>query len=332
MVQESLAGTELRHNETLEILLDRLDVMKGELQECLEDDSQGVEAAELRGKLAAHLSVETKNQQLQEQLETTHRQLDEVTRSLQVKEQEYLHLGEIVDKQVIELETVAKEAALLKERSSNLSQQRNSMTRKVKEMHVHVEMLNAKVEDYERQIDTFKNRIQLREGFDCKEEYGMGPYYVQISAKVRGNPDSAAWTFVVELASRMDMPHSVFTFLSLVSYEMFEGNTFLAPDREVMTLTAKADFVENLNQKRRVLGMQESILMFHEITTRFPCEDLSVGFQGLGPALEFYLSESESDKSCFGKVVRGGESLKLIRDIANLGTAVDIVQVQHLVL
>lgn len=156
---------------------------------------------------------------------------------------------------------------------------------------------------------------------------------MQISAKVRGSPDSTVWSFVVEVASRMDMPHSVFGFLSLVSYEMYEGNTFLAQDRKIMTLSAKADAEEILNQKRRVLGMQDSILMFHEITPRFPCEDLTVGFQGLGPSLEFYLSASENDdKSCFGKVVRGAESLKLIRDIATKGTAVDIVQVQHLAL
>jgi chromosome segregation ATPase len=171
LVQETLAGTELRHNETLDILLDRLDVMKGELQECLEDDSQGVEAAELRGKLAAHLDVETKNKKLQEQLEKTHRQLDETTRALQVKEQEYLHLGEIVDKQVAELDLAAKESAQLKERASSLSQQRNSLTRKFKTLDAQVEMLNAKVQDYERQINSFKQRIQIREAFNTKEEY-----------------------------------------------------------------------------------------------------------------------------------------------------------------
>ena len=160
----------------------------------------------------------------------------------------------------------------------------------------------------------------------------MGPYYVQISAKVRGNSGATVWSFVVEVASRMDMPHAAFTFLSLVSYEMYEGNTFMANDRKIMTLSAKADAEEILSQKRRVLAMQDSILMFHEATSRFPCDDLTVGFQGLGPNLEFYLSQTENDKSCFGKVVRGGETLKLIRDLANKGTAIDIVQVQHLAL
>ena len=170
LVQESLTATELQHNESLVILLDRLDLMKGELQECLEDDSQSVEAAELRGKLAAHLDLETKNQQLLEELETTHHQLDEAVRALHVKEEEYAHLGEIVDKQVADLDVAAKESAELKERSSSLSQQRNSMARKIKALNAQVEMLNAKVEDYDRQIDSFKNRIQLREAFNCKEE------------------------------------------------------------------------------------------------------------------------------------------------------------------
>jgi hypothetical protein len=153
---------------------------------------------------------------------------------------------------------------------------------------------------------------------------------VQFSAKVRGNPESTVWTFVVEVASRVDMPHSAFTFLSLVSYEVYDGHTFTAQDKKIMTLAPKKDYEEIVEQKRRILGMQESILMFNEFTPRFPCEDLTLGFKGLGPTLEIHLSASENDQSCFGKIIRGGESLKLIRDLASRGTAVDIVEVQHL--
>ncbi len=160
--------------------------------------------------------------------------------------------------------------------------------------------------------------------------YGLGPYYVQVTATTRGKPDSKAWSFVIELASRRDMPHSVYTFLSLVSYEMLDGTTFVSKDRKIMSLAMTIDAEVSFNQKRQAVGMDESIIMFPEVSSRFPCQELSVGFQGLGPTLDFFLSAPGNDQSCFGKVVRGGESAKLIRDLVFKGTAIDIVHVQHL--
>ena len=165
----------------------------------------------------------------------------------------------------------------------------------------------------------------------------MGPYYVQISAKERGMEDSSTLVFVVELASRRDMPHSVFTFLSLVNYEMYDAATFLAPENksDILSLSTTIDPEGTFQEKRRMVGMQESILMFPEISSRFPCEDYSVGFQELGPALEFYLSlspggEESSSSSCFGKIVRGAETLVSIQEALVNGKVVDITHIQLL--
>jgi cyclophilin family peptidyl-prolyl cis-trans isomerase len=170
----------------------------------------------------------------------------------------------------------------------------------------------------------------------------MGPYYVQITAKTRGDKDDSAVSFVVELASRRDMPHSVFSFLSLVSYEMYDGTTtFVLPESDdsgIVGLSMTMDAEVAFNQKRRAVGMKESILMFPESSPRFPCEEHSVGFQGLGLSLEFYLSspgESSSkdeQSSCFGKIVRGVEKLQFIQESVSNGIAVDITHMQHLLL
>lgn len=173
----------------------------------------------------------------------------------------------------------------------------------------------------------------------------MGPYYVQITAKTRGDTDDdspTSFSFVVELASRRDLPHSVFTFLSLVSYEMYDGTTFVAPEaassaNSILGLSLAMDAEVAFNQKRRAVGMQEYILMFPEISACFPCEEYSVGFQGLGPSLELYLSPSDEEasrdgRSCFGKIVRGVESIVAIQKSVSNGQAVDITHMQHLLL
>jgi hypothetical protein len=177
-------------------------------------------------------------------------------------------------------------------------------------------------------------------GYCTKTRYGMGPYYVQITAKTRGGvDDDSAVSFVVELASRRDMSHSVFTFLSLVSYEMYMGTTFVvqqeSADSGVVGLSMTMDAEVAFNERRRTVGMEESILMFPEVSSRFPCEEHSVGFQGMGPLLEFYLAspgESNDGRSCFGKIVRGVEKLQSIQESVSNGAAMDITHMQHLLL
>lgn len=114
---------------------------------------------------------------------------------------------------------------------------------------------------------------------------------------------------------------------------MLDGTTFRLLDSDVgsgLSLSMTMDAEVAFNQKRRVLGMEEMILMFSEESAMFPCVEHSVGFEGLGPSLKFYTAPSGQGHSCFGTVYRGQESLAYILKLVTEGTAVDIFHLQHL--
>jgi cyclophilin family peptidyl-prolyl cis-trans isomerase len=162
--------------------------------------------------------------------------------------------------------------------------------------------------------------------------HGKGPYYVEFTLKFQGHTDSAS--FVVELPSRKQLPHSVFTFLSLVESNLFDGTAFLSTNDSIMNIGKNPESSALLDQKFKALGFGQSALSFIEDSSDFRCESFSVGFVGLGPALELFLSDdySSSNRSCFGIVVRGMQTLSRVETTVENGETVDIVEVRHLVL
>jgi cyclophilin family peptidyl-prolyl cis-trans isomerase len=179
--------------------------------------------------------------------------------------------------------------------------------------------------------------------------YGKGPYYVQFTLSIQGENADSASSFVVELPSRKELPHSVFTFLTLVEYSLYHGTAFIAvnnnnttDDHESttsMSIGAKqpdslSSAAVTLDQKFRALGFGNTALSFlEESLDTFPCGQHSVGFDGLGPTVEIFLSDNNaSGRTCFGKIVRGMHTLSRVEAAVLEGQVVDIVKVQHLVM
>ena len=141
-------------------------------------------------------------------------------------------------------------------------------------------------------------------------------------------------SFVVELASRKILPHTVFTFLSLVEYQLYDGTILsLRDDGSMVTSTGNEEHEYVLKKKLKTLGMEEFILMFRETSPQFPCGENSIGFDWLAPSMEIYLdprNESDEFKSCFGKVVRGFEALTAAKKSLSEGQQIDVVQARYL--
>jgi hypothetical protein len=177
--------------------------------------------------------------------------------------------------------------------------------------------------------------------------YGKGPYYVQFTLSFQGETDNAS-SFVVELPSRKELPHSVFTFLTLVEYSLYHGTAFVANNNNSdnknvfdeststsMRIWTKPSTAVTLDQKFRALGFGNTALSFWEESSEaFPCGKHSVGFDGLGPAVEIFLSDNKaSGRTCFGKIVRfETNTLSRVEAAILEGQVVDIVKVQHLIL
>jgi len=165
--------------------------------------------------------------------------------------------------------------------------------------------------------------------------YGDGPYYVEVSPVLTDHIE-ADFRFIIELASRHDLPHSVFTFLSLVRYELLDGSTFLPIDDEDAFHIERYDpeegeeGVESFEVQLDAVGLGRPVLAVSEVTTSFPCEEGSLRFDDdFGPGLVLHLSPVP-DRNCFGKVVRGLENLRTIQERLSYGHEVEHVSFQVL--
>lgn len=157
--------------------------------------------------------------------------------------------------------------------------------------------------------------------------------------------------FAVELASLSDMPHSVYTFLHLVDLQLFDGTSFVAanslqieggsPNHADSTRSVK------LFERYAKFGYNRSPLAFNEYS--LPHEQFTVGFEGFpiaGPGLVINMVDNTQlrapdqnglgGKPCFGKVVRGFETLTRMQtapksaDGYRLDKNIDIVSVRLL--
>ena len=143
-------------------------------------------------------------------------------------------------------------------------------------------------------------------------------------------PDS----FIVELPSLKELPHSVFTFLELVESSLYEGTSFLWNTDKVLRISGSEnrDGVR-LAQRYKDLGFGDSALVFAETSSAHRCRRHSMGFVARGPGLEIFLSEdsaADMDRACFGRVVRGVKTISRIEVAMGKGQAVDVVAVRHL--
>ena len=172
--------------------------------------------------------------------------------------------------------------------------------------------------------------------------YGKGPFYVQFFVRFPGYTDKES--FVVELPSLWELPHSVSTFLELVHSKLYDGTAFLANtggSKGILKIGGNPVEKESARLERRYkqLGYEDSALYFTETSpANYPCTNkYSVGFVGRGPGLEIYLSSASGDngdaseKTCFGRVVRGMKILNRLDSITSKSNqAVDIVEVVYL--
>jgi cyclophilin family peptidyl-prolyl cis-trans isomerase len=173
--------------------------------------------------------------------------------------------------------------------------------------------------------------------------HGKGPFYAQFFLKFVGSTDLES--FVVEFPSLRELPHSVYTFLDLVEYKLYDGTAFLFSDNGVLRIggSPSASNSARLAQRYKTHGYDESALFFVEVSNTYYCRRHSVGFVGRGPGLALYLSSAadytdrdsetqgrEAPKTCLGRVVRGMKTLSHVETAIDKGQVVDIVEVKHL--
>jgi cyclophilin family peptidyl-prolyl cis-trans isomerase len=162
------------------------------------------------------------------------------------------------------------------------------------------------------------------------DRFGPGPHQVEIeldfppeAPAVNGNPT----TFVIELASLDDMPHSVHLFLQMVSHQLWDGCSFMRNAGHVVQASSAPYYKTTtkgrqpqLRKKFKDAGYMS--VAFQEYSPKVPHEKYTVGFAGRPGGPDWYVSTRDNTKNhgpggqssyavpseadpCFGKVIQG---------------------------
>ena len=149
--------------------------------------------------------------------------------------------------------------------------------------------------------------------------------------------------FVIELSFRKELPHSTYTFLTLVESSLYnDGVAFLSVrDGGGLKIGSHPSRDANsLERKQKPLGLtDESSLSFIETSTSgepLPCGENTFGFGHRGPGLNLFMSNRDGDEKnneteCFAHVIRGQENLHKIQSLLReSGEPLEIISAKHL--
>jgi hypothetical protein len=151
--------------------------------------------------------------------------------------------------------------------------------------------------------------------------FSVGPYYVQIGFSIEGSKQEHV-SVIIEVSSRIYLPHTVLSFLALVETKQYAGfKVCLSPT----TLTVEVNEANRFAGTHKITG---ATLGFIESSTKLPCVKHSVGFVGYGPqfmiVLESDRDQKTDDHTCFGQVVRGLDSLRILQAEAAKGSIIQV--------
>jgi cyclophilin family peptidyl-prolyl cis-trans isomerase len=172
-------------------------------------------------------------------------------------------------------------------------------------------------------IETLQSYIQDQSRKQILKKYGPGPHKVQFTVQ---RPSYREETFVVQMADIDSMPHSVLTFLDMISLGLWDNTMFYYHDSTSHVLAAAPVAYGTYEPKSHhfeALGFKGNI--FAEYNDNYAHEPYAIGFSGRGP--NFYININDNTKQhgpggqsnrdlpgeadpCFGKIVSGVKVVK----------------------
>jgi cyclophilin family peptidyl-prolyl cis-trans isomerase len=187
---------------------------------------------------------------------------------------------------------------------------------KAKRENVQDKMLQLeyKVTDGNRQIDSLQHHVQESSRRDAITKYGAGVHRVQLELEF---PDSAEGPniIVMELAPLELMPHSVFTFMEMVSADLFDGCSFILNAMHVIKASPVPYDGGSASAKVRAFTRNglESVA-FREYSPDYPHEKYTVGFAADGSP-SFYINTQDNTDihvgdPCFAKIISGMDTVQ----------------------
>lgn len=181
-----------------------------------------------------------------------------------------------------------------------------------------VNALQKKLHDDSEQAANLKKKVQDASRRDIISKYGAGVHKVEIEL-IFPDHKRGPTNFTIELASDSMMPHSVHTFLEMVSEGLLDGCSFILNALHVLKAAPLPFDGSSAAAKARSFADKglESVA-FREYNSHYPHKQYTVGFAADGSP-SFYINTEDNSEvhvgdPCFGKVVEGIETVKRLQD------------------
>jgi cyclophilin family peptidyl-prolyl cis-trans isomerase len=174
--------------------------------------------------------------------------------------------------------------------------------------------LKSRLQSDHQQVDRLKETVQRRAKYEVVEKYGPGPYLVEMELVF---PDRVAGPhkFVIEMTPLDAMPHSVHTFLEMVTNGLLDGCSFILNALHVLKAAPLPYDGSPAAEKAKAftsLGLES--VSFKEYHESYPHKQYTVGFAADGSP-SFYINTEDNSEihvgdPCFGKIIDGFDTVR----------------------
>ncbi len=197
------------------------------------------------------------------------------------------------------------------------------------ELNAEKKRQEEKLKEAQTKADYFRKQVVQISKQDAMDKYGDGDIRIEMdlvfpptyNADGSVIQDTGPTTIVMEMAPLDLMPHSVYTFLEMVSEGLIEGCSFVTNNEHTLK-TAPMPHDNSMTTKRKTMQFYEKDLesvAFVEYSPEFPHEKYTLGFAGVGSP-SFYINTEDNsalhqDEPCFAKIVSGFETVQRLDEL-----------------
>ncbi|KAL7573047.1 hypothetical protein ACA910_018739 [Epithemia clementina (nom. ined.)] len=184
------------------------------------------------------------------------------------------------------------------------------------------------IKDLSHNGDALKSRVQSISRNAVESKFGPGPHYVEMelvfpvpadgggSRHLKQHHDASGPTkFIVEMAPTTEMPHSVHTFLEMVSAGLIDGCSFILNALHVLK-AAPLPYDGSLAAAKAKAFSDHGLegVAFKEYNDKFPHLKYTMGFAADGSPSFYINTEDNTDihvgDPCFGRIVDGVDAIQ----------------------
>lgn len=196
------------------------------------------------------------------------------------------------------------------------------------ELIEEMEHLKKNLEESRSKANNLKTQVSTISKQDAVDKYGDGDIRIKMDLIFPPTvledgtvvADTGPQSIIMEMASLELMPHSVFTFLEMVSEGLLDGCSFIINAMDVLKAAPLPYDGSSASQKAKEFsdaGLES--VAFKEYSDSFPHKKYTVGFAADGSPSFYINSEDNSDihvgDPCFARIVSGFDTVRRLDEM-----------------